>query len=384
MSPSKSDPTRVKIAIPMLLGRQVTVYGAKTATNVSLMPLSMLILESAQRYLADAKAFGKGSNTLDAALAPIFTKMFVTDGHRSAFNAGFAVYEKLADQISTTVAGQKLRAYCATKPSQISLPSVLEEVSPTTGLHSIAWEAGTYDMRPKKYKRRAIASLDGIECKNPEEQQTWKTRSWCVDTLWGKKCTTITNPLFDLIGSGDEIYYATFGAVYSQKGYLERTSQISPVTEHVGTVTGHVKKLNIPGNMKYPVYCDLDQETISPAGLPPYNVTYSFTLFEREWSDKEKRQAIAQAAMDATEAVTSLLSLDWISFGVNIAQLLYDLAVALDDDDLLGSRAFHFGDIGMMELGTRDTTVTFTDTHLLNKYRYVVSSHFTLESLPEG
>ena len=58
MSPSKSDLTKVKIAIPTLLGRQVTVYGAKTAANVSLMPLSMLILESAQRYLADVTAFG--------------------------------------------------------------------------------------------------------------------------------------------------------------------------------------------------------------------------------------------------------------------------------------------------------------------------------------
>ncbi len=369
MSPSKSISANIQIAIPTLLQRQIITHKDITTENVSLMPLSMLILESARRYLADPKKFGKSSSTLDEALRPIFIEMFATNEHKLAAKAGFAVYKKLADQVPTTVAGMKLGAYCSTVPSQKTLQSVLEELSATKGLHFTALEAGKEILPCSTCTRRAKATLDFIECKNPEEQQVAKF-------LVGN----IINPAF-LAGSGDEIYYATFGAVYSTEGYLDRTSYVSPVKEHVGTVQGHVKKLKIPDNLKYPVYYELNKTTLPTLSLPYYNVAYSFTLFEKEHSDEERRQALAQAAIDATEAVTSLLTLNWISFGINIAQLLYDLAIALDNDDLLGNRAFHFGDICNMQLGTRDTTVTFTDTHLLNKYNYVVSSHFTLESL---
>ena len=371
MLPGKSISTNVQIAIPSLLQRQVTINKDETTKNVSLMPLSMLVLESARRYLADPKVFGKTSKTLDEALRPIFIKMFATDKHKSAANAGFIVYKKLADQITTKVASMKLRAYCGTVPSQKPLQIVLKELSKATSLHYIALDAGK-TMECPKCTIRASAWLDGVECKDPEEQQIDKY-------LAG---TTIINPAFVTIGSGDEIYYTAFGATYSKEGYLERTSYVSPVTEHVGTKKGHVKKLKIPGSLKNILYSELNKFIPGPESLPPYNVSYSFTLFEKEHSDEERRQALAQAAIDATEAVTSLLTLDWVGFGINIAQLLYDLAIALDNDDLLGSRAFHFGNICNMKLGSRDTTVTFADTHLLNKYEYVVSSHFTLESLP--
>lgn len=372
MPPSKSSLANVGITIPTLLQRQVTVYhGDGTTKNVSLTPLSMLILESARRYLDDQKAFGKSSKTLDEALRPVFIEMFASDKHKSAADAGFAVYNTLADQTAMTVANKKLRAYCGTVPSHTPLQSVLEEFTHTKGLDFTALEAGKV-VPTSKWKGRASAKLDGIECTDPEEQQVPKY-------ILG---IPAINPAFEKLGSGDEIYYATFGAVYSKDGYSERTSYVSKVTKHVGTSEGHVKNLKIPDILKYPVYCELDKSTLPMLSLPPHNVTYSFTLFEREYSDKERRQAIAKAAMDATEAVISLLTLDWIGFGVNIAQLLYDLAIALDNDDLLGSRAFHFGDIFNMQLGTRDTTVSFSGTHLLNKYSYIVSSHFTLESLP--
>jgi len=383
MSPTKSIPANVQIAIPTLLQRQVTIHRDKTTENVSLMPLSMLVLESARRYLADQKAFGTSSKTLDAALKPTFAKVFATEEHKLAANAGFAVYEKLADQIPTTVASKKLRAYCGAIPSQTPLQSVLEELSHTEGLFFTALEGPAGVLPVSECTRLASVALDGIECKNPEEQQTWKTREVCIDIPYvGKKCTTIKNPLFEAIGSGDEIYFTTFGAIFSTKGYLEQTSNVSSVTEHVGTVTGHVKKLTIPGNLKYPVYYELNQTTHPMLSLPPYYVYYSFTLFEKEYSDEERRQALADAARDATQAVISLLTADWIGVGINIAQLLYDLAVALDDDDVLGSCAFRFDDICQMPLGKTDTTVTFRDTHLLNEYKYVVSSHFALEGLP--
>jgi uncharacterized protein YejL (UPF0352 family) len=374
MSPSNLIPANVGVAIPTLLQRQVTIHHKDGITkNMSLMPLSMLILESARRYRDDSKAFGKRSKTLDEALKPIFTKMFALDKHKAAADMGLAVYKKLADQTTLTVANKKLRAYCGSVPSQKPLQLVLEEFSHTNGLHFTALEAGVIVGFVSKWKGRASAKLDGIECKDPEEQQTPKH-------YFG---TSIINPAFDIIGSGDEIYYATFGAVYSKDGYLERTSYVSGVTEHVGTLEGHVKNLRIPGNLKYPVYCELNERTLAPTiSLPPHSVMYSFTLFEKEYSKEERRQAMAKAAMDATEAVVSLLTLDWVGFGVNIAQLLYDLAIALDNDDLLGSEAFYFGDIFNMQPGTRDTTVTFSDTHLFNPYKYIVKSHFALESLP--
>lgn len=81
MLPSTLFPPNVQVAIPTLLQRQVTVHKNGTTERVSLMPLAMLLLESAQRYLADPPGFGKQAKTLDEALRPALEKwIFATSG----------------------------------------------------------------------------------------------------------------------------------------------------------------------------------------------------------------------------------------------------------------------------------------------------------------
>lgn len=387
MPERKAVPARVKLAIPKLLDRGLRVGGApgiKEKRPPLIVP-AMMIIESANRFLTDRRSFGAQKESLDRAVAPFFRLAFSSQARAQAFRAGYEAYGKLADSISTKakVKGKKLRTFCAKDVAQYALQSMLnaltakEEHLEALGVEvvgTITVESGAIES-----DRTVTASIDLIECKDPEEQQVPDKVKVCVDLgPFGEYCTTVYNPLYGE-NSGDEIYVTSFGAIFSSDGYKVRRSLVSEVFTNIGTVPGHVSSFP-PGVARLPLQDVLRVAVLPRRDTKAYYAYYSFTVFEHEYSDEERREALAQAALDATEAVIALLQQNWIGFGVNIAQFLYDLAVALDDDDCLGSAAFRYDDVGRLPSLSVGNPAAFDDTHWLNHYRYDVQSRFAIEA----
>ncbi len=312
----------------------------------------MLMFEATSRFFADRAKFGKKAKTLDSALAPTLEAMFPTNKYQAAFNETFSEYAKHADKVMTTVAGQKLRLYCREAPSKTALPQVLQALTNTTGLHLhyLPLPGSTGGNLVKECKRQVIVSLEGIECKNPQEKD------------------------------GDEIYYITSGVLFGENKKLDYSSQVSPVTDHVGTGPGLVNQVKIPsgGYLKYPVFCNLNEKYLKPRPLPFYSVHYSFTLWEHDYSLEERINALADAMDHLTDAVNALGDSNYGGFAFYMAKFLIDLAISLDGDDLLGSCEFQFDNICQMPLPTtKDTNVVFHGTD----FEYALNSQFKLEDL---
>ena len=385
MPQQKPGSLRIKLVAPKLLGRSLRIGGTR-GTRTKQVPLvlpAMMVIESANRFLSDRRSFGNKKDSFDQAVAPFFRLAFDNAARVEAFRSGYDVYGKVADAISTKakVKTKKLRTYCAMEVARGSLQSVLqtlaaEEQIKNFGMADLAKIIETYtEPWGIQSNRTVTASVDLIQCKDPEEEQMPDKVTVCADLgPFGRYCQTVTNPLYGP-NSGDEIYVTSFGAIFSVDGYKVRRSLVSGVFPNIGTVSGHHSSFP-PGVARFPLQDVLNRSSDTRV----YYAYYSFTVFEYEHSEEERRKALAQAALDATEAVIALLQQDWIGFGINIAQLLYDLAVALDDDDCLGSVGIRYDDIGRLPSVSLSNTFTFDDTHLLNHYRYEVQTGFKIEA----
>lgn len=364
----KSNP-KPDYLMSSLLQRKTTIISQKTTKDISLLPISIMFLEAVRRYIDHPKNIAKGSKTLDIALAPAFAVLFPPGtNYISKVKDALQYYDNNPLTTSVTFAGQPVKTYFGKRPTEITFSQLMKELYSAEELTPIYSEAGTIPGPTMECHKQIIASLDGIECKDPEEIQI--------------PLNPLTAAAFEATSSGDEIYFMTQGVLYSKRVKLDSSLHLSPITEHVGTKKGHKKLIDIPGNMKFPIYCDVNKSTIDPKGLPSLNMIYSFTLFEHEHSDEARRQALLNAVKDGVEALQALCGLDPIGFCINVGQLIYDLAIALDDDDILGNRSFRFGNLESYSAGTRDTTVTFSGSHYSNNYEYIMKSHFTVNDLP--
>ena len=386
-NPPRIKPLRInaEYAIPNLLNRRLQINAKGKVQEVSISPIAMLVLESANRYLNSPKSFGRKSGTIDRVLKRFFSRAFDTKKKKESFKRGYKVYDKVAPLAPLKVGNRRLTTFCKTQAPIIPVKESFQKFMASNVLSKKYLVPGGIYNNLDLCRKSIEAETLSIVCNNPEEIQTPKEVQVCwwyysfSDWRWKKACVWVHNPLYDIWCSGDEIYFTVFGAVFSADKILYKNSRTSLLTEHVGTARGHKKRPTIgPHQCRYPIQYRLHQRSTT-GRLPAYYAYYAITLFEHEHSDAERRNALAAAAWDTVEIATDLLSGNFIGAAIDLGSLLYHLAVALDEDDNLLSVAYRFDNIGAIDDVEYPKTATISDTHWGNYYEYIINSEIRIK-----